>query len=393
MVNNTNTIKDTIYPLVEKSLSGNGTRNFMKLVSDFINDRSEALFSILPVSRIPYSAKDRDELFKALNISPKVVQDAINNTYYGDIKKFNFKAPQDPSTVLITCIIKYFISKHDIKKTELASIYLAFSGKYYPSIHYTSFRIPPVEYVMEYVVHNIMDNKFDIVNKGNIFNAIKSKCDTWVKTYINRFKSFSDEDVVYIILQLKSRLKSFMINIAKLYYKAYENKEYLVYNSDNIDPNSGDNYHLANSDSFVANKSIDKAITYITSSGIDYRTCKLSSNKTVKTDELKSIMEAIMNSSDRLQEVKNIITNLVYSYFATSKEKSVLSMSFVAFCVTSKPNTKDPHLIYVRDTIINWLDTESVLFRKRKNRDESRNNYIRAVLMYIALSIYTANKK
>ena len=82
-----------------------------------------------------------------------------------------------------------------------------------------------------------------------------------------------------------------MINIAKAYYKAYENKDYIVYNSDNEDPkNNGGDYHLASSDSFKAEKVIQRTMSFIVASGADYKLCKLSSNTTVKTEELKSII-------------------------------------------------------------------------------------------------------
>ena len=67
-------------------------------------------------------------------------------------------------------------------------------------------------------------------------------------------------------------------------------------------------------------------------------------------------------------------------------------MGFVAYCITPKPNTKDENIIELRDTIDRWLNDSSALYRKRKHRLATRNNYNKAVLMYLAMSIFNANK-
>ena len=51
-------------------------------------------------------------------------------------------------------------------------IYLSFSGKFYPSIHYGLFpKFPPSEYrhIMEYVVNNKLNNKYDLKREGSVF--------------------------------------------------------------------------------------------------------------------------------------------------------------------------------------------------------------------------------
>ena len=380
--------------MVEAQLkSPTGEREYMKVLSKFFEDRSDSLFSVLPTDRISYTTEDRDVLFKAFpNIPSKTIKNAIDNTYYGDIKKFNFIAPQDPSTVLILCIIRYYFLKNDKKKKELTSLYMAFSGKMYPSIHYKSFPIVPVDYVMEYVINNNVNNKFDISSKGSLYAAMKSKTYTWTAAYTKRFKDFDDEDVVYLILQLRSRISAFMKNIASLYYKAYKNKDYIVYNSDNENPEDASDYHIANSDSFVAQKIIEKTISFISTSDVQYKICKMCANKSVKTDELKSIIEAILNSKDNIALVRDVVSIMVFTYFETSKDKDVLTMDFIVDATSPKPNSKDPHIVRMKSIISLWLEKDSVMYRKRKHRLATKNDYFRAVQMYFAMSIFMANK-
>ena len=390
---NKSSIKDNVYTKIEsiipKRLSQYKTR-----LSTFITDRHEELFKTAPLDRLYYRESDITKMFEAVGIEKKVVKDAISNTYYGPQANFNPRAAKDELTVLMLTIIRYFLLKKDSKSLDISMIYLAFSGKFYPSIHYMSFpKVVPQDFVMEYVINNMLNNKFVLKSKGNLFAAIMSICQTWIKTYEKRFISYSDEDVVYLIGQLHSRIRSFMINIAKAYYKAYENKDYIVYNSDNEDPkNNGGDYHLASSDSFKAEKVIQRTMSFIVASGADYKLCKLSSNATVKTEELKSIIESILNDKNNMILVRKAISILVYTYFEQSKDKNVLTMNFITYSITPKPNTKDEHVLELKSIIDNWLNTGSVLYRKRKHRLATRNNYNKALLMYLAMSIYQANK-
>lgn len=390
---NKSSIKDNVYTKIE-SIIPKRLSQYKACLSTFITDRHEELFKTAPLDRLYYRESDITKMFEAVGIEKKVVKDAISNTYYGPQANFNPRAAKDELTVLMLTIIRYFLLKKDNKSLDISMIYLAFSGKFYPSIHYMSFpKVVPQDFVMEYVINNMLNNKFVLKSKGNLFAAIMNICQTWIKTYEKRFISYSDEDVVYLIGQLHSRIRSFMINIAKAYYKAYENKDYIVYNSDNEDPkNNGGDYHLASSDSFKAEKVIQRTMSFIVASGADYKLCKLSSNTTVKTEELKSIIESILNDKNNMILVRKAISILVYTYFEQSKDKNVLTMNFITYSITPKPNTKDEHVLELKSIIDNWLNTGSVLYRKRKHRLATRNNYNKALLMYLAMSIYQANK-
>ena len=285
--------------------------------------------------------------------------------------------------------------KKDEKNTELSMVYLCFSGKFYPSVHYMSFpKVLPQDYVMEYVLNNMLNNKYILKTQKHLFGAMVATSKMWLASYERKFREFEDDDVVYLISQLHSRIRSFMINIAKAYYKAYENKDYMTYNSDNENPEEGDKYHLANSDSFKAEKSIQKTMSYIVSSGANYNICKLAvaSNKTVKTEEIKSIFESILNDRNNIVLLRRAISILVYTYFAQAKEKDVVSMNFIAYSIQPKPNTKNPDIIELRNMVDTWLNQSSVLYRKRKHRLASKNDYNSAVLKYLALCVFNANK-
>ena len=53
-------------------------------------------------------------------------------------------------------------------------------------------------------------------------------------------------------------------------------------------------------------------------------------------------------------------------------------MNFITYSITSNPNTKDEHILELKSIIDNWLNTGSVLYRKRKHRLANRNDYNKA---------------
>ena len=198
-----------------------------------------------------------------------------------------------------------------------------------------------------------------------------------------------DEDVVYLIQQLHNRIKSFMKNIASLYYKAYEDKEYLTYDSEN---HSEEGYRLVGTDSTKAQKAIEKTMTVITSSDINYKLCKMASNNDVHTEEVKSIIESIMNDKDSLVEIRELVTLIICTYFEQSKTKDIRDIDFITFSVAPKPNSKDPHILRQKEIVENWLEDGSPAYRKRKNRLATKNSYFRSVFVYFTLLIHNANK-
>jgi hypothetical protein len=387
----TSSILNILYPKVEKSL-GKNINKFKQCVSNFINDRNAVLFDTCPCDRIYYGEDDAAKMFEALDISRAEVAEAIYGTYYYPIASFNPRAAKDEITILLLTVIRYFFKKKDQQNTDLAMIYLSFSGKMYPSIHSGSYpKVQPSEYryVMEYVLNKMLSNKFDLITKGSVFGAIKSIGSTWLVTYSRIFNNYSDEDVVYLVQQLHNRIKSFTKNIATLYYQAYDNKDYMTYDSDSLDDS---NYHLADSDSLKAERFIERSMEKINTGSVDYKLCKMASDNNVKTEEIKSIIESILNDRQNVLDVKELIRILVYTYFEQAKTKEVSDISFITFCVSPKPNTKDQNIIRMKAILENWLDSASVSYRKRKKRLATKNSYNRALLMYFTLVIHIANK-
>lgn len=387
----TKVVLTELYPKVEKSLQANKNK-WKKLMSDFFQSRASSLYDIAPIDRMFFSKDDEDALYNTLKISKQEITDILQRTYYYNMQGFQSDqaTAKDEHTVLSLTILRYFIIKNDQKDAELSMLYLSFSGKIYASAHFKSFPITPENYrhVMEYAINN-MSNKYDIVKYGSVIGTVRSLGDTWIKSYKSRFKAYDDEDVVYLIQQLKSRISAFIKNIAKEYYKAFDNREYITYDSDNV---TSDEYHLADSDSLKLERVIDKSYSKLETTTTDFRLCKMCADSNVRTDELKSIIDSIMTNPENFKMVKELIRNICTYYFLEGKSKDVTSIDFISFSISPKPNSKNELYLRDREILETLLLKNSTKYKTRSKRAATKISYNNSLLKYFVFLIHEANK-
>lgn len=386
----TRVIVGQIYPIIEKSMSKNQSA-YKRNIQEFIKARSADLYDTVPIRRIPFGSDDIDSYFKSLKINKADITSALSNTYYWNMN-FNPRAAKDEFTVCQMMVIRYYIMKSRMTDAELASIYLAFSGKFYPSIHSQKFKIPPEKYrhIMEYVLNNVMTMKYDLKREGSVFGAVRSVCKTWLNTYKSKFKNPDDEDVADMIQQLHGRIKSFLGNIASAYYETYEKRDvYFTYASDS---NEQDTYRIADSDSLLAERCVENAMNYIASHQVDYKLCRYSHDSNVSTDEIKSIIESIQEDNDNLILLREFMQLMVIDYFENSKEKDVTSYEFITKSIVPKPNSKNKAVVRQKEIVEEFLNENSPGYRKRKSRLATKSSYNKAITTYYALVINQSNK-
>ena len=393
----TSAIRTELWPLVKEAMDKPATKTaYKRVVNEFISNRTEALYDSIPCDRILCSENEMDKVFDALKIKKSVFTDAIKKTYFGKIDHFRPLAAKHEFTIALILIIRYYLLENKDKKEkiskdcELALIHLAFSGKFYPSIHYGSYpTVTPVRHVMEYVVNNKLSNKFDLITCGSVVGAIRSVGTTWIETYMDRFEQLDDEDVVYLIQQLHSRIGSFTKNIAEEYYEAYDNKDlYMTYSSDSYD---SDNFHLADSDMLKLDRAVEKTMNAINQNGVDYRICKNCQTSDITANECKAVMESILSSKENISDIRELIHLMISLYFATG-EKDITDLKFITYSIASKPNAKQTEIVRMKEIIENWLCESGTAYMRRRSRVATRNAYERAVRMYFALIIHNANR-
>lgn len=387
MINNTSIISDKLYPVVAGALQKFDNK-FKANIKKFIQDRHEQMFAIAPYDRIFFNQTDIDNMYKSLGLLERDIETIMKDTYFWNIP-LNPQCAKEPYVETLMCCIKYYLKKNDIKSAYLACTYLAFTGKFYASVHGAAFpTVAPVKYksVMDYVVNNMLSEKFDLKKYNTVFGAIESMCRTYIDTYAKSLKdtNTTDEDYKNLVQQLRTREMSFMMNIASLYYEAYENKYYLNYETENEDP---DDFRLPDNDSATALRLTEKTMNYLTSTYVSLDVCNKCKDANVKALEVKDIMEGIIGDNGNLPKVRRLVNILICNFMAQNPGKKVGSIEFVAFTTKAKPNTKNLVEIEQKQIIVNWLDDKSPNFRRRKSREATANSYVRSILMYFALTI------
>ena len=133
----TKIIVPNIYPIIESAMKKNNT-SYKKNVEKFIKIRSSDLYDILPIHRIPFGTEDANDFFMSIKVDKRAITEQLSKTYYWNMD-FNPRAAKDEFTIAMMMVIRYFLESNKDKDAEIAAIYLAFSGKFYPSIHSQKF--------------------------------------------------------------------------------------------------------------------------------------------------------------------------------------------------------------------------------------------------------------
>lgn len=384
----TNVIVKKLYPLIAKSLD-KSYMPFKKVVAEFINSRYDDMYAPAPYNVIYFSQTDIDKLFKSLEITEEQVIGIMEECSYWGIP-YNPQCAKEPYVVTLMCVLRYFLIKGKQKEAELAAIYLAFSGKFYASLFGAAYpKAFPIKYkeVMDYVVNFMLTDKFSLRKEGHVFGAIRAMCITYIETYKKDLtsKDITDDDMGKLIQQLRDRERSFIMNIANLYYQAYENKLYLQYSTDNLE--DGAEFRITTNDAARAAKYTESAIHYITTTDVSLQICNKCKDQNVKALEIKNIMESIFSNNTNLDSIRRVINILICDFMSKNPGKPISSVEFISHSIKAKPNIKDPYIIEMKETILSWLDENSEQYRKRKSRLATQMSYYKAVLMYLVLVI------
>ncbi|MBR6289392.1 MAG: hypothetical protein IKR19_08655 [Acholeplasmatales bacterium] len=383
----TTIIVKELYDIVKKSLDKN-SRKFLANIHEFINDRHEQMFATAPYENIYFNAKDLDKLYKALGFTENDILPLCQNIVYWDWPGYNPGCAKEPYVLVLLCCIRYYLKNSERKNAEITAIYLAFSGKIYASLYGMEWKYSPknAREVMDYVVNNMLSDKFDLKKEGSVFGAIKKLCITWIDTYESDIKAndTTDDEWGKILQQLRDRVKSFIKNIGKLFYEAYKNKYYLNYETDNVDP---DNFRLTDNDAATAARLTEATMNLLTSQKVDLQLCKYSTNDNIRDPkEIQIIIERILSDSNNLPEVRRVINIIICDYLENHRGKRVGSTDFVRYSLQPKPNTKSKALLEQKDIVIGWMMKYYDKYGKT-NREATRNNYRRAIMTYFVYTI------
>lgn len=387
-MSDSNILIKKLYPVISNCLEKN-TNKFMANINKFINDRHEQLFDIAPYDRIYFNQTDIDNMYNSIGIKEQEVSDIMSNCFFWDIP-YNPQCAKEPYVMTLMMAIRYYLKTNKTKMAEITTIYLAFSGKFYCSLHAGAAfpKVPPSKNraVMDYVVNNMLTDKFDLKREGSVFGAVKSLCITWMETYKDKLlaNDSSDDDFGKLVQQLRDRERSFLMNIAKLYYEANEKKLYLNYEVDNLDQEA---FRLTDNDAAIAARLTENTMNYLTSNYVSLEICNKCKDSNVKATEIKDIIESIIADNKNLPDIRRVINILICDFMKNYPGEKVGSIEFVSYSIKAKPNSKVDWILEMKEIILKWLDENSPNYRKRKSRKATAISYYRSILMYFVLVI------
>lgn len=380
-----------LYKLIESKLSKNNIkRSFMNCLANFFNTRHEQLYDIAPYTNIYHNQSDVDKLFKSLDMTENEVLEILKKVGFWK-ENYRPKCAKEPYVEVLMCIIRYFLKNNDTKDAELATIYLCFSGKFYASLYSALWKFPANKQVMDYAINVMLTNKFDLKSEGNLFAAIKKLAVTWLKKYKSALVGKNtDDDIGKLIQQLRDRVKSFLGNIYTEYRKAVDNKAYLNYESDSLD---ADSFRITDNDAAVAARLTEGAVNILTTQAVSTQYCNIIADDRVKSYQIKDILEKIiLGNKENIPQVRRVINIMICDFFAGNPGKSVNSDEFIRYAIAAKPNTKNPLIIEMKQTVLSWLEQDAV-YRTRSKTLATANSYYSRVLFYFALIVVKASER
>ena len=384
-----NYILDELYPLVKSKLDNKSIeRKFISNIAQFFNAKSTQINDIAPYTNIYFNQSDLDKLFKSIDITEKEVIDILSKCWFWD-QDIRPKCTKEPYVEVLMCAIRYYIISNNIKYTEMITIYLLFSGKFYASIYSSLWRFPVNPSIMDYVINNNLSDKYDLKKEGTVFKAIKKLANTYLDKYSKDIASrdHSDNDFKNNIQQLRDREKSFLGNIFTSYIEAAESKSYLNYETDNLDP---DKFRITDNDSAKASRITESAIGILTTQKVSREYCNNAHDSRVKSEQVQSILEnIILSDKNNIPQLKRVINIMICDFMSGNPGVPVNSAAFLSYAITAKPNTKNDLVIEMKTTILSWLEQDAV-YRKRSATKATAISYYRSIVCYLAQVIMKA---
>lgn len=371
-----------LYDLVEKQLKTHESR-FKAHLANFFNKNHDIIYDVAPYDIVYYTQSDIKNLFDSLGLTENQVSIILKNCYWYN-KKINPACIKEPYVDLIMSIVLYYLKNKKQKEAEITLIYLAFSGKFYASLFAKQFpKNPPSKYrsTMDYVVNNMLNDKFDLKTCGSVFGAIRKLCVTVIETYKDTLLNDpDDEDIKYFVQQVRDRESAFIIKIANLYYSAYENKYYLNYETDNI--TDGSEFRITDSDATIAARITENAVNFMLVNNVDLSICNEFKDANVRPTELRDIIEAIISQKENINQMYRVCNILICDFMRNNHGVRVDNISFIEYSLKEKPNTRDKYIIEMQEIIMSWLDENSANYRRRKSRKGTAISYRKAVKYY-----------
>jgi hypothetical protein len=380
-------IIDSLYPKVSKILSNpNNVQKIKAHLSKFFDRNSHILFSLNFTDRLIVFDADKAIFFEVLEMSEKEIQTVLDESPFGKIKWV-----LNPITVAILLCILYFDKKKMEKEVEIMEIFL--TCYFYSLLHPKIFNFPPNPAIMEYTLTknpNVTGN-FIFKKEGDLFNSFKHMSRISHENYIKDLEmKKTDKMVNDYVGSIRTRLNSLLKNIMNYFLEDHRAGHYF---NREADINEDDKFRLADSTTLFISKLSGKTTTNI----ISYKFSRTLIEKIASSDInlhpvtlvniLNTIIERYRHDVDRF--ISSIIE--LYVIEGNNNATTINTSKFINECLyLYKSNSSKPRVVYLKNTLDQWIAEGSKLNGQRFIREATIYAYRKAIF---TMFVYSINKE
>lgn len=392
------TLFNTFYLRVVQGLRRN-ERVLMQGIAKYRDKNINILSNPYLLDYTKFNKEDSVCLFKATGIEEEEMDAAVKELK--DFIKQNCKSlgvmpPDFVNTtgfrVLLILVMRFYLERGDDEKLGEVCAFYAYSMFY--TIFYNYFRnLKPRPETMVYAINN-MSSKFKIRQEGTVDGMLRYSVKLCANTYASRIMDCTDQDVIYVIGQIKSRMRDFIKNIKNAYVEADKNKD-AIFSSKPI-LNGGEDGDEANIiDRRSTSSDVIRTATIYTNKFFknqpDAEIVKIVSVvNEVSRQEITNSLDLLRRDPQRIPEVQKYLEAVFYLYLGESQSNltSIHSKNFLTTMdkVYRKGNSKDPNILLIKKYINEWLTLVSPVYRETRNGG-TINGLRRAIYQYFAFFI------
>lgn len=385
----------TIYDKVLKEYGDAFVNNYNQVysfITDFIGRNGEALGSKNPGKFIVWSPTDQAAFCATVNADEKKIKSIINESTY--IQK-NWIISNTPINILMdTMVFFYYTLKDNYKKMTYPPhnlTNLMFALRFFSSLQQRQFKYGVDEQVMAYTIDNLT-KKFNLTKFNSIFELLIYYADSTMLAYeeANKMLIHTDKNLDDYMKKLNTRLSSFIINVARKYYKNHEESKRTVDESQTIEFEEGKavmrvQTSVSSDVTMVTKIVLQQFRTNLTNTNYLKIACKATDASFV---ELYGVLEELRQGNDK--EVEDLISNMLSYYLVTQKctRDTIKSSHFLKKMVTAYTvsNTNDDFIIKMKDILDTLMKRYSDLYLQT-NRAATQSNMRAAIYRYFVYII------
>lgn len=326
----------------------------IKFIQEFMKFNIQALTGDGFSTRIVFGSSKNDELFDIYGLDKRewnVFANSHETLKYGE----NIKNPVN------NLLLLHYIYSGDLRYLKFLAI------KLYTSRYYKAFPKYMDEAKMKATI-NSLSQKFFIKKYGTLDKSLDATIRTYLNTYSDRFKRMTDDDIIYLINAIATRVDIFVKNVQRKYYnnndRVYEDKEIL----------DRENLRVTTNDSLVFEGVVQKTIHDEMINGFDNHTLSQAKGLPFKNEFIE------MNKKDK-DVLNTLIKDIMYDYLSVNPNASIRDAQngFARFTIQGRRNGEETKSI-ISSMANKYLPNDS---------DNKKKEFYNFLLTYYTIRIHT----